>query len=640
MPSTIVLLNLDEPAGVHPSDRTGNLDDLHPVPETAAPDRVQTWAGYGRRFVRASNHGLVAADITGQDTFLLRDVTIMALLSLTLTGAAGPHVIYARGLNDGTTAERYSVGLEVAEQTGNAGYVEVRLFWQNSAGAIIKAPPGVFQHPGDGKEFKLTASRRWERTDRVVVRYYVAGTMIAELVTEDGDISGGTTGHTTLGFRFEDGDFEDGLNGTIDKLAVLDHEVAPREVLHLWRRLSDFQPGGVDTIYQLQPPGLEIKNPASAIGKLAKVQGLAVGLIAAQTEEMRTMWIPPNCPHGHIEKWEELTGQAPKPRDSLETRNARVLAYGQREQGYAPPQIQRALAELLDTAPANLDIENFEFGNEFVEAFTTLDLDHRWAKGPVGTWGVVAGELEHHVDSAEVVDPDALPRDAGADLWTSIDQGKREAVNTDTDYTAFVAAKFVSWDFPLITGTGIYLENRVTRNLLWFGVYRDIASVMRIGYRTRLDGVLGAFTSVALAPVSGPLWLRMQAKPDPDDPTVTFSYSVTGQFAGFTHVDVELDNANRIYEWAGLRTISTDDTPLAGDVDVTLDNFVTFCPFGELPFHWYVYRDPDLLGEPDLVSAQAVLRSAKPAHTYTSLIVSPHIVLGDPLMGLVGRGPI
>jgi len=40
----------------------------------------------------------------------------------------------ARGLNDGTASERYAYGLEVQEQSGFPGFVEVRWFWQDESG--------------------------------------------------------------------------------------------------------------------------------------------------------------------------------------------------------------------------------------------------------------------------------------------------------------------------------------------------------------------------------------------------------------------------------------------------------------------------------------------------------------------------
>jgi hypothetical protein len=194
---------------------------------------------------------------------------------------------------------------------------------------------------------------------------------------------------------------------------------------------------------------------------------------------------------------------------------------------------------------------------------------------------------------------------------------------------------------PINAGVGLVLENRVSHNMVWFGVFKDAGGALHLGYRVRLDGSIDATpSSLAAPPGAGAVWLRMRAVPDPVAPKIVLSYSTTGAFAGFTDVEIPSDVANRVFTWAGFLGLGRDATPLAGAVDVTLDDFVSFCPFGELPFYWYVFRDPTLLGEPDLIGAYNVLQSLKPAHTFAAMITSKHLIVGDPLIGIVGRGPL
>ncbi|MBC7978056.1 MAG: hypothetical protein H7138_23995, partial [Myxococcales bacterium] len=68
--SAIVLVRFAESAKLQPSDTLGNLADLGTETGIVAPPRVSAWTGAGRRFVQASTHGLVAADLSGNGTLL------------------------------------------------------------------------------------------------------------------------------------------------------------------------------------------------------------------------------------------------------------------------------------------------------------------------------------------------------------------------------------------------------------------------------------------------------------------------------------------------------------------------------------------------------------------------------------------
>lgn len=633
MPKTVLLWHFDEPDGVHPSDAAGNLDDLRTEPSIAPPTSVETWEGRGRAFSRASSQALMAADITGRDTLLQRDVTIQALIALTLTGAAGPHTVIARGLNDGSTSERYAFGLELEEQAANPGMVEVRLFWQDSAGNVVTAPPGVFEHPGDGKETLLTATRRWERTDRVVVRYYVADELIAELETDDGDISGGTTGYMSIGARKAAGAWGRFLNGTIDELLVTDHEMSLEEVRHTWKRLTEYQPGGVETFAGLVPPGLDwAANPSNNLGRRVKITGEALGLVVAQTEQLRELFLPDRATHEQIAEWEYLCGLRPKPRDGLDTRRSRSLAFLGREEGYAPPQIQVALAELLDTQAANIEI--LEYSNEQRDTFESLDTDERWLAGDVGVWSIVANELHLAVAAGDV----SLQAGGHAHLRMSIDVGAAPD-GSPIGGSAWLAAKLSSWTLQNDTGAGIYLQNRVDGALIWLGVYKDAGGTAKIGYRLRHLGALGAFTEIAAAPGAGPLWLRLETVPDEGAPTVRCGYSTTGPGAGFTVGAIASSAGNAFVQWAGFLATSAAAGALPGAIAADFDDFVVFCPDGDRPFNWHAYRDPALLGEPDMIGAQALAHALKPSHTRAGVCESKSVLAGNDRFGLCGRGP-
>lgn len=628
MPKTILLWHFDEPDALQPSDAAGNLDDLGTEPGIAAPTSVATWEGLGRRFLRASSQALFAPDITGRDTLLQRDVTIQALMSLTLTGAAGPHTVIARGLNDGSTSERYAFGLELEEQA-TPGQVEVRLFWQDSAGNVKTAPPGVFQHPGDGAEFLLTATRRWERTDKVVVRYYVGDELIAELETADGDISGGTVGHTSVGARKAAGAWGRFLNGTIDELLVTDHEMTLDEIRWTWARLTQHQPGGVETMVALAPAGLGWADDlGNNQGRLLKITGEALGLAVAHVEQLREFWLPDRATHEQNAEWERLSALTAKPRESLDTRRARTLAFMGREQGFHHAGIQAALAEVLDTQPANVEI--LEFTNEQTDGFAALDTDERWLAGATATWSVLAGELRLEVPAA-------------TDLrWSTIGDGCALRMSADTGGGDFHAhAKIASVvALPASTGAGMLLTNRVTGDALFFGVYNN-AGTYQLGWRAVLAGAEGAWTSlVALGavPPATPIWLRIAPPTGAVSGTgeYRFGYSTSGPNSGFTTAQITT-NADAL-QWFGFGAFSTIAAPVAG-IDARFDDFLVFAPYGLRPFEWYAYRDPALLGAPDMIGGQLVVDKVKPAHTDAGACESLSVLAGDDRYGLCGRGP-
>ena len=342
--SAIILLPFSESGKVQPSDLLGNLGDLGTETGIVAPARVSAWTGFGRQFVQASTNGLVAVDLSSNGTLLQRDVTIQVLISLTLSGASGPQTIIARGNNDGTASERYAYGLELQEQSGFPGFVEVRWSWQDSSGTIKAQAPGVFRSPGDGVEFMLTATRRWESTSRVVVRYYVNDQLIAELVSADGDISGGTTGHTTIGAQKSSGSYGRYFNGVLDELMVLDNELSIEEIRHTWRRLTEYQPGGVETFAALSPDGsVWYKNPGNDIAKRVKIVGQLLGLGVAGAEETRALILPDAMPLELAPRWEAICEQSAAPGDSLDVRRVRVVSYLSRDEGFLLDPIKQAL---------------------------------------------------------------------------------------------------------------------------------------------------------------------------------------------------------------------------------------------------------------------------------------------------------
>jgi hypothetical protein len=540
-----------------------------------------------------------------------------------LTGAAGPQVILSRGTNDGTLADRVCYGLEVEEQAGNPGFVEARFFWHDNTGALKKQPAGVFKHPGDGQEFKLTATRRWEATDRVVCRYYVGDDMIAELVTADGDIAGGTTGKTSVGAKKSAGVWSSFFNGDIDELEVLAKELSPEEIREDWKRLTVYQPAGVEMFKGLAPRGIVwTRNDGNDIGKLVKIAGQALGFGIASIERLRSLFLPDRATLERIGRWEKICGLTPKPNDSLDVRRTRVVSYLAREEGFSLPAIREAFAELLDLDAD--DVQVLEFTNEVTDDFATLD-PLRWHVGDVGTWAIDT----HTLKVTEL---------AGADLrWSLATTMKHCHVRASLGQIggAFaVAGKLASYwtNLPANTIAGLFLFSRISNNAIWFGV-KDVAGVRRIGYQIFADNVLGAFVDLAASP-DVPLWVR--ARPAAAAGSTTFEYSTVGPNSGFVGVDVATGVGD--VAWAGFAAMCTD-AALGANLDVRFDDFRMIGFDALRTFYWYVYRDPGLPGEPDMIGAHLLARKLKPAHTLASAITSKTVVCDDPVDGLCDHGP-
>lgn len=629
-PATTILLNFDDPAGADhllPKDAAGNLDDLNVEAGISMPVIADAFTGRGRNFVAASTRALLASDKAGRDTLETRDCTVRALTSIRyLSAAAWPRALYVRGLGDGTAAQRYALGLELEKLALPVSPValEMRLFWHDSAGALKTQPGGTF-HPQSESDFLLlTATRRWASSTSVVCRYYVNEHLIGEVATVDGDIAGATTGTTSIGARKNAGAWGRFWDGVVDQVQVLNYEMSHEEVKATWERLTVHQPAGVDLLAAMAPPGSGwLRDTSARLGKLLRLPGVLFGHALAKARELGDNWLPDRTYVDEIGRWEKLFGLAPKPLESLDTRRARVVAFAARDNGYAPPQIQEALAESLALAAANVQI--LEFKNRIDEPFDTLSAE-RWhiETGANATIGATAGELDFNINAGESYQYD----------WQT--QNPRRVImpmsSPDGRVIALVELDNIT-TLGLTALAGLHLWNARTKNSLWFGVKND-GGTQKVGYTKLQDGVLSAFTVLLDPAPAAPIWLRAIKDPDVAGRYV-LSYSTTGPETGFT--DTTVNGLPSDFEWAGCALHSTAVVAAAGRV--FFDDFVLITPNGTRPCVWYVYRDPLLAGSPDMVGANAFLRKLKPAHTHAAAITSKSLKYDSVEDGGFDRGP-
>jgi hypothetical protein len=583
------MLRLAEPDGVRPSDSAGNLDDLA---GDDPPTSADAWTGRGRSF--DGGQSISAADLAERDTLSTRDVSLQSIVSVRDSGG-DPGVIYQRGfpLDPGI-----SFGVRLSSV---AGIVTVDAYWDD--GGLQSA---TFPHRGDDEFILLTVTRRWESTSRVVVRFFVGEELIAEGVDTHGDIRGTTVSETYVG---SGGNEDQYLDGVLDELRVTDYEITPEEVRATWRRLSRYQPQGLAMLAGLLPPGLEwLMSPGTRIGRVMRVVGQALGYAVAKVEELRDTWLPDSAYREHVERWERIRGIAPRARDSLDVRRARLAALFRREHGYSRPAIREALAELFDQDAD--DIAILEFSNETVDGFDTALDPLRWHVVPdEDLWGVASGQLR---------------------IFEGLDEATRATVALSSgEGEIVVLVKLASVPaFPTTMLVGLVLVR--SPSMLYVGVRNDGGGVHRLvarvaGVDTVLATLPGAWTPAA------PVWLRVIA----DAPGLYRpGYSLTGPEEGYVDASYAWDVVP--YE-AGVAV--DPGAAIGGTIHALFDDFLTRTPRGTRPFRWYAYRDPLLPGSPDMQGARAVVTKLKPAHTHGAAI-STRILLCDNRETVCDREPL
>lgn len=627
--STVLLLHFAEPDGVLLVDDQGNLNDLGIAPGVTMPSSVTTWTGLGRQFTAAASNALIAEDQDGsKGTLLMRDCTVQALLALDLAGDTGiPQTIICRGTNDGSNDELVSMGLELVGHDDGSGFVDVRWTWREPDGTLITAPAGTFATPGDGKWFLLTATRRWESSTSVVLRYYVDQRMIGEYSTASGNVAGSTVAHTTVGGRLSATVWDHFLNATLDDLALCDFEMSIEEIREVWRRLSVHQPAGVDMFVSLIPPGAPwYADPGNQVGRWMKLIGQNLGVAIANIERLRALGLPDWATLELAERYEAMCKLAPGPRDSLDTRRARIVGHLSQDEGFALSAIQTALAPLLQLQPAQVEI--VEFTNDVIDGFDAAIAAERWLEGPTGAWSVVAGEL-------------ALAVGAGADLgaidWTQPWCHLRTPLS-GTDGLLAVQCKLSTYaaGLPINTMIGGFLCNRRSGNAVWFGI-GDVAGVRHLGYRLRVANVIGAFVPLAASP-DAPVWVRFASVIGAAAGTYAMAWSITGANVGYTF-GPSVATGILDLEWAGFGALNTTAVT-ATNLAVTFDDFLLHDPHGDRTFCWYAYRDPGLAGALDTSGARGLIRRIKPAHTWADVVTSLSVLCDDARDGLPDRGPL
>lgn len=617
----IVLILFDETdVDALPSDAMGAVNDL--VPLGTLPPIVDAFTGNGRAITAGA--AFVAQDITPGASLATRDLTIQMIvkwnfdLQVTTTGLGA---VLARGKAN-VAAEYVSYGLDLRCVAPGIG--EVRMWWQDQAGAVRLQPGGQFAITAITGFMLITATRRWISSTEAYLRYYVGGQIVGDFLTSDGSIGGGTTGTLTVGARYDGtGAIVSPFEGTIDQIRIFAGEMSGEEVEATWDRISRYQPDGYTTIRQLMPPGAPISNdPASRIQKLLRTMGHGLGFANAQIQNFRRNQLPARAYGEVLEEWETATKSTRNAADSIDRRRSRVVARLRQRAGSSPPGVRATVAELLRLAPSQLQI--LSFSNRRTDDFGSGVIDGLvWDPQPGGdftgtaTWSILAGGLR-----VLAVSGVNLRLDASYLQWATC---FIEAQGNGRGVRHYV--KMTPTTLTPNSEAGIAAVNAATNERVLFGV-RNTGS----GYvvmRELFDpyGVSAGVTVLAGTTLQTH-WLSIEpfagsslSFAAPGGEMMRMGVSVVSQTAGYSTLDTSMARfSSGGYQMVGpyVRTFGGNTT----GIDVTFDDAITISPYGDRPFRWYVLRDPALPGVPDLEGAEAALNSIGQAHTEAHVITA------------------
>lgn len=595
-----------------PIDSAAGLDDLEVADGLVMPDVVEGVTGRARQFDPTIGHGLEAADREAGATLLTRDVTVQAILSWDLAAqaaAAEPGSLIARG--KGTSAAEYcAFGLElrVVNEAQLAG--ELRWLWHDVAGVLKTQIGGHFRATDD--VIMLTATRRWVSAVEVELRYFLADELLAEVISADGSIGGGTTGTTSIGARYTGAAYERLYAGTIEQLRVLPRALCAEEIRATWQRIAVHQPRTRQLVRDLHPPGFPIStDPASRVQRENALWGDALGFAVAQAEDLRVNVLPHRAYGQNLEEWERATRRPPKPRDSIETRRARVVARIRQKKGVSIPGVNAALKGLVATDVGNLEM--MAFAQTIREDWSAGLREERWRVDDAASWSINSGEL-------------ALDDSTGAGgaqghlewrtVLTSIGGNGRNA---------HIIANVESTDPEAETHVGVMFGNRVEHDYI-LAVLDGIAPELRV--EVWRNGVLTAAPIAGVAVGSAEVLIHLYQSGDEVSLGADTAYTVRWSNDGGATWNSETPfDAPASMQWAGL---VGKFAGVGADLRGAFDDILIRAPFGERSFHAYVYRDPALAGAPDLVGANGSLREIAHAWTHVRLITSKSVLCDDP----------
>ena len=626
---TIVMLRFEEPPQsggtaftLPPVDEVGSLGQMA---QRATPgESVEAPCGRGLFLTGIEGFTATDASVLGP-TLLNRDMSVQAILSLDPDGNFHTNTVICRGAG-GSLSERVTYALCLYLIDLPTRTFAVRLHWENSAGTPCPQLPAYFIGPATVDEFfMVTATRRWVSSTEVEVNYYINDVLVGETLNPMGAIGGGTTGTTHIGWNPQD----EGYWGTIDELRLCNYVLCREEIEATWARIARHQEDGEAIVRGLFPPGMPITGDlTSSAQKDIRLIGQSLGQAIAATSNARENLGPDRAYGAALARWEQITGQAPGPADSILARRSRVISHLRQRAGYSVPGVTEALKAVLQTAPDQLEV--LAFANIVEDSFATLEPERWWVE-PSAEFSISGGKLRHQAaigrDLREGIDPlfPTMTYHGAAFARFSVDDYRMTRVQAKLDPTGLAVGGLF----------GIRLFNWITDTWLFVGMYWNGVNYVIVS-QSVVNGVSGGIiANNVLAGVPVAYWFHVgQSAAGSAD--YSCSYSSTHPTGYSTFITA---NALGGQEWHYADLISRSAVVLGAATDVLWDDFRITMPYGKRPFRAYVFRDPALPGTADVRAGHDIIQRMKHAHTAGTVITSRSLLCDD-AGSVCDRGPM
>lgn len=608
-----VMLKLHDPdVTVRPKDDAGALNDLAVPVGASAPAVVDAACGQGRLFSASVPTALAAKDVAGGSSLVTRDCTVMAIVSWDVAAqntAGAPGTLVCRG-DSSAAAEFVAYELRLSVVSAGARTGSIAWSWQDIAGAVHTQTGAQFTCPTGFT--LLTATRRWTSPTEVALRYYIGDVLLGEVTSSDGDIGGGVTGTFLLGANRANGvDLGGFFAGIVDEIAVFDREMCFEEIEDTWKRITVFQPLGVQLFKELHDPGFPMsKEPGSDVQLENRWIGQTLGFAASRFENIRKNLVPQRSYGQTLTDWETALRPTTQPGKGFDERRARVLARLRQRLGSSIPGLQGMLSGLLGGATVD-DLEFLAFSNTWVDGFDTAIDPVRWdTRG--STWSVVVGTAQ-------------ILTNTTARPWTSDKIYLRRSIDGDARQ-AHQIVKLVLPNIGANWEAGIYFGDHGHGNYFLFGL-RDLAPALHFFSEKFTAGVgAGGVDRGDSGHVGGDLfdvWLYIHQT----ETAWEVSWSFTSGIAGFT-APITIAGAPPAMQWAGcyVRTVGSP----SGFVQAKFDDHTLRNPYGTAPLNAWVLLDQALGFRPDIPGARQVVDTIRHSYVAGGFTTTPAVTYGDP----------
>lgn len=615
--SVLTLLRFDESlAAVPPKDALGSLNDLGIDTGLSLPPVTIALCGFARAF--SNGFALDAVDAEPGATLTTRDVTIQAILSWDLNSQntlATDGTIIARGKGN-APAEYVAYGLQLHVVNAALQIGRMIMWWQDTAGTVHTQQGGDFVLPPVGGFMMLTATRRWIDSTHVEVRYYAGDQLLADALSSNGDIGGGTTGTFCVGTRYSAGAPGLFLCGVIDELRVANYEMSHEEIAATWTRISKLQPRAVTAMKQLMQPGAPISHdPASSVQKLfVRAPGMALGYAAGQIENFRQNTLPDRAFGPTLAEWEQIVGQAPLATFTTDQRRARVIAHLAQKAGVSIPGVAATVNDLLQLGPGQLQV--LAFDSTIRDSFTALNTQ-RWAPNPSSQWSIGGSGLRVQLPIGS-----AVPFDGPNQLWQTCFTealGSRYPKGAVAGNPAFfdghatkIIASIIPTTLPTSCEVGVAFFDWCAGNGVLFGLRNNAGTFQLIV--ERFVGFVSQGVSVEATVTLVHMWLflqQLEGATATTPATYQAAWSTTAQLGPYVSFPTFINPAP--FQRVGFYARTFGGASLATALDMSFNDLIVRNPHGPRPFWWYAFRDSTLPGAPDLAGAESALKRLEQA---------------------------